>query len=255
MIDTTTPTTATTTPPTTTTTTSPLQQQLQQQQQQKLELMEASILEMSPPQLQQMVSKCDAIVSCLGHNGSFSGVWGKPYKLVTDAIQRVCEATIANQKLETATTTKRTTTTTTTPTKVVLLGTVLVPNPNGQEPKRSFFDRCVLTALSYLIPPHVDNEAAAQYLFQHHYPPPLTAKPATPSPALEWCVVRPNLLIDQDTVTDYQLKAQPTGGLFQGNVTSARINVAHSMVQLVTNHQQQWDTWKYQMPVLFDQNN
>ena len=43
-------------------------------------------------ELNEYVEGCNAIVSCLGHNMSFQGIFGKPRKLVTDATKRLCSA-------------------------------------------------------------------------------------------------------------------------------------------------------------------
>ena len=53
---------------------------------------EASLLEMSDADLKAQVQGCRAVVSCLGHNLSFNGMFGHPRRLVTDAVQRLCNA-------------------------------------------------------------------------------------------------------------------------------------------------------------------
>jgi len=37
----------------------------------------------------QHVAGCDAVASCLGHNLTFKRLFGKPRRLVTDAVRRL----------------------------------------------------------------------------------------------------------------------------------------------------------------------
>ena len=55
-------------------------------------IIQASILDLSVAELNECVKGCNAIASCLGHNMSFQGIFGKPRKLVTDATKRLCSA-------------------------------------------------------------------------------------------------------------------------------------------------------------------
>ena len=47
----------------------------------------ASLLELDANRLQRLTDGCDAVASCLGHNLSFKGIFGPPYRLVTEATQ------------------------------------------------------------------------------------------------------------------------------------------------------------------------
>ena len=60
-------------------------------------VVEASFLNLSDEEIRELVSDCDGVASCLGHNISFKGIYGKPRRLVTDAVRRSCEAIIANK--------------------------------------------------------------------------------------------------------------------------------------------------------------
>ena len=191
----------------------------------KIEVIEASILELSDEQLVEFVKGCDAVVSCLGHVISFKGIFGAPKKLCTDATRRLCAAIQSNRP--------------TSPTKFILINTVGVPNPDLQE-KRSFFERGVLTLLRWLIPPHNDNETAAQYLHE---------TVGKQSEYLEWCSVRPDSLINAE-VSPYVVSESPVTGLFSGRPTT-RSNVARFMTQLIED-EALWDTWKFKMPVIMN---
>lgn len=47
-----------------------------------LSVIRASILDLSDAEMAQQVNRCDAVASCLGHNMSWKGIYGKPRSLV-----------------------------------------------------------------------------------------------------------------------------------------------------------------------------
>ena len=188
-------------------------------------VIEASILDLSDQQLSDAAKGCDAVVSCLGHVLSFKGIFGAPRKLCTDATRRLCTAIESNRP--------------TSPAKFILMNTVGVPNPDLHE-KRSWFERGVLTLLRWLIPPHNDNETAAQHLHE---------TVGKQSEYLEWCSVRPDSLINAE-VSPYDVSESPVTGLFSGRPTT-RSNVARFMTELIED-EILWDTWKFKMPVIMN---
>ncbi|WP_299521884.1 NAD(P)H-binding protein, partial [Winogradskyella sp.] len=50
-----------------------------------VQIITASILELSDEEISKYVSDCHSVASCLGHNLNWKGIYGKPRKLVTDA--------------------------------------------------------------------------------------------------------------------------------------------------------------------------
>ena len=188
-------------------------------------VIEASILDLSDEQMGDCVKGCDAVVSCLGHVISFKGIFGAPRKLCTDATRRLCAAIETNRP--------------TSPAKFILMNTVGVPNPSLNE-RRGFFERVVLTLLRWFLPPHNDNETAAQHLHE---------TVGIQSEYLEWCSVRPDSLINAE-VSPYEVTESPVTGLFTGRATT-RSNVAHFMIQLIEN-EALWDTSKFNMPVIMN---
>ncbi|MFZ2864881.1 MAG: NAD(P)H-binding protein, partial [Ignavibacteriaceae bacterium] len=40
----------------------------------------------------ELISNCDAVVCCLGHNINIKGIFGKPRMLVSDSIKKICKA-------------------------------------------------------------------------------------------------------------------------------------------------------------------
>ena len=96
--------------------------------------------------------------------------------------------------------------------------------------------------LRFLLPPHADNEQAADYL---------RSKRDSNNGLIEWAVVRPDSLIDEAQVTEYELHSSPTrSAIFDPGKTS-RINVGHFMADLITNDDT-WQQWQGQMPVIYN---
>ncbi len=187
----------------------------------------ASVLELSDAEMSQHVSGCRAVASCLGHNMSLKGIFGHPRRLVTDATRRLCDAIKANSPDE--------------PTRFVLMNTTGNSNRDLHEPI-SFAQKCVIGLIRLLLPPHVDNEKAADYLRttigQH-------------DGAIEWAAVRPDRLIDESQVTEYEVHSSPIrSAIFDAGLTS-RINVGHFMADLITDDDT-WNKWKGQMPVIYN---
>jgi len=205
---------------------------------------EKSLLDLPPEELQEQVSDADAVVSCLGHNMTFQGIWGHPRRLVSDATQRLTQAmaVISSSKDESSP-----------PKKFVLMGSDGVPHPLGTDDERVFSERVLLSILRNVIPPHYDNELAVENLVKEFTPTTTTAKDdKSKPPAIEWVVVRPTDLIDDGELLDqYTLYPKPQGSLF-GSGQATRSNVARAMVDLVTDKEGLWGEWKYQMPVLHD---
>jgi nucleoside-diphosphate-sugar epimerase len=193
---------------------------------------QASLLDLTDAQLQELVKECGAIASCLGHNLTLKGIFGPPRRLVTDAVRRLCEAAKANQPRA--------------PVKFVLMNTTGNRNPDMDE-KRSFGEKIVVGLLRVLLPPQADNEAAAEYL---------RTQIGQNDAVIEWVALRPDGLIDDDMVSEYTLHPSPTRSpIFDPGKTS-RINVSHFMAELISDAAT-WEKWKGQMPVIYNkiQNN
>ena len=187
----------------------------------------APVLDLSDDDLAQHVKGCDAVASCLGHTMSFKGMYGHPRRLVTDTARRLCKAIKANKPDQ--------------PVRFVLMNTAGNRNRDLSEPI-SFGQKCIIWLLRLVLPPHVDNEKAADYL---------RTEVGQNDGVIEWAAVRPDNLIDEDEVTDYDVHASPTrSAIFDAGITS-RINVASFMADLSTDHDT-WNRWKGQMPVIYN---
>lgn len=67
-----------------------------------LQVIEEIISEISESDLASCLNECDAVLSCLGHNLTFKGMFGSPKFLVTDAVvetSRKIESMSLNKKL------------------------------------------------------------------------------------------------------------------------------------------------------------
>jgi nucleoside-diphosphate-sugar epimerase len=191
-----------------------------------LEIITASLLELNDKELIKYTSNCDAIASCLGHNMTFKGVYGQPRKLVTDATKRLCKAIITKRPKN--------------PVKFVLMNSSGVKNKDVNEPI-SFAQKGVIVLLRLLLPPHVDNEKAADYL---------RTQIGQHNEFMEWVAVRPDGLIDEEVVTAYESYPSPIRSAIFNAGKISRINVGHFMAELI-NDDKLWHKWKGQMPVIY----
>lgn len=192
-----------------------------------LTMTEYSLLDMTDTELLQQVAGCSAVVSCLGHNLTFKGIFAHPRRLVTEAVQRLCSA-IENTKPVA-------------PVKFILMNTTGNQNKHAGE-KVTLGQSIIVGLIRFLLPPHADNELAAEYLQLSFN---------TSHKMIEWVAVRPDSLINQESVTEYKAYASPIrSAIFDAGKTS-RINVAHFMSELVTNGTT-WSKWKHQIPVIYN---
>jgi nucleoside-diphosphate-sugar epimerase len=194
--------------------------------QDNLTLIEASLLNLSDEKIAVHAKGCDGIASCLGHNISWKGIYGHPRRLVTEATRRLCLAAKANDP--------------DVPVRFVLMNTTGNRNRDLDEPI-SLIQRFVIFLLRIFLPPHVDNEQAAEHL---------RTRIGQDDPSVEWVAVRPDGLVDEDTVTPYTNHPSPTRSAIFDAGTVSRINVAHFMAALLTKDEL-WATWRGRMPVIY----
>ncbi|TPD69738.1 NAD(P)-dependent oxidoreductase [Flavobacterium microcysteis] len=170
---------------------------------------------------------CQSVASCLGHNLSFKGIYGKPRRLVADMVELLCQAIIKNAPEK--------------PLRLVLMNTAGNSNRDLNE-RISIGQKIVIGLLRLLLPPHVDNEKATDYL---------RIKIGQKNPFVEWAAVRPDSLIDIENVTAYSAHTSPTRSALFDSGKVSRSNVAHFMSQLLLDDKA-WKKWKGQMPVLYN---
>lgn len=191
-----------------------------------LSVISASVLDLSDEEMEQHVASCDAVASCLGHNLTFQGIFGKPRRLVTKATQRLCSAIKAKKADGTI--------------KYVLMNTVANRNRDLKEPI-SLAHRIMIAMLRLFLPPHPDNEQAAEYL---------RTVIGQEDPVIEWTAVRPSGLIDEENTSEIEVYPSPMRSIISDGQIS-RINVGHFMADLITDDEL-WQKWKGQMPVIYN---
>lgn len=184
-----------------------------------------TVLDMSEMELATHVKGCDSICSCLGHNLTWKGMYGKPRKLVADTVEKLCKAIISNNPGQ--------------PARFVLMNTNGNTNRDLQE-NYSLKDRLVISLVRVLIPAHSDNEDAADYL---------RVQIGQDHSGIEWVVLRPDNLIDEPEISEYEMHVSPIRGVIFDAGQTSRINVANGMATLITE-KELWDKWKGQMPVI-----
>jgi hypothetical protein len=190
-------------------------------------VIQASVLDLDGAEMAGHVKGCDAVASCLGHNMSFKGIYGRPRRLVTDATRRLCSAIKANKPEM--------------PVRFVLMNTTGNSNRDLSE-KISIGQKCVIWLLRLLLPSHVDTENAADFL---------RTEIGQDDREIEWAAVRPDNLIDESEVTGYDLHPSPIRSAIFDAGTTSRINVGHFMADLMTDRDI-WNKWKGQMPVIYN---
>ncbi len=188
---------------------------------------QASVHNLTSIEMATHLKDCNAVVSCLGHNLTFKGMFGKPRLLVTDTLQCICRAIKSNATDDAV--------------KVILMNTT--GNSNRDIPETPpLSQRIVIAILRALLPPHVDNENAADFL---------RTQIGQYDKDIEWVAVRPDALTNEKEVTDYNVCISPIrNAIFDSGATS-RINVGNFMAELILN-ESTWLKWKGQMPVVYN---
>jgi len=192
-----------------------------------IEIISASILELSDQKLRHYTQDCEAVISCLGHNLTLKGVYGQPRKLVTEATSRLCDAIKYNNSDK--------------PVKFILMNTTGNRNRDLKE-TISFAQKLVIGLLRLILPPHVDNEEAADYL---------RTQIGQNNKFINWVAVRPDGLIDEVDISEYEIYPSPIRSAIFNSGKTSRINVGHFMESLVSNDSL-WNRWKGRMPVIYN---
>lgn len=190
----------------------------------KVEMFTGNIDDFDVDKMNALIHDCDAVVSCLGHNISFGGLFGKPRRLVLNALKNLEEAmTLSNKHY-----------------KIILMSTTAYTNKKDGE-KNSFGEIAVFGLLKALLPPHADNIAAGDFLLYD----------VDRSANIVWVAIRPDSLFDEPTVSEYSIQDKKTRSpIFDAGKTS-RINVAHFICQLLSD-EPLWKEWVYKTPVIYN---
>jgi putative NADH-flavin reductase len=195
----------------------------------KVTIIRANISEMSANVLAEHTKDCQAIVSCLGHNLTLKGIFGKPRKLVTNAVKLLCNAVEKNSSEDLV--------------KFVLMNTTGNRNKDLDEPV-SFLERIIMSIIRLLVPPQSDNEKVADFLRLN----------IGQNAKIQWVIVRPDSLINEDSVTEYKLYPSPARSVLFNSGKTSRINVGNFMARLIVENDL-WEEWKGKMPVIYNEEN
>jgi putative NADH-flavin reductase len=189
-----------------------------------IEVIKGNINDYTIEQITEILNDCSAIVSCLGHNISFKGILGKPHKLVCNAVMKITDVLVASD-------TKK---------KFVLMSTTAYTDKVHGE-KETFGESIVFGLLKVLLPPHTDNVKSGDYLL----------KKIKESEYFEWVAVRPDSLIDEANISQYQIMDKKMRSPIFNPGKTSRINVAHFIVDLLSEDKL-WQVWKYKAPVIYN---
>lgn len=192
----------------------------------RLTVVEADLLSLGDEEFARLVDGCHAVISCLGHNLSAQGMFGRPRDLVTEAARRVRRAAEEIRPER--------------PLRLVLMSSVSVLRPGWQDAHRGPASRATLSLLRSLLPPARDNQSAADFL---------QSVVGADGGFMEWTAVRPDSLRDGD-VSEYDVREDLVSGLFRPRETRMA-NVAHFMCELVTDDRA-WTQWRGKLPVIVD---
>ena len=206
--------------------------------------------------LDRYVRECECVVSCLGHNLTLKGMFGRPRQLCVETVRQVCDAVarqkgarkdIASSEEEQKKEDENTTTNTNNePLRLIVVSTEGVSRFDGADPKRGALERALLKALYFLLPPMKDNVEVVRFLHELKE----TNETSTPSHrVVEFCAVRPSDMRDGEE-SPHEAHAELQNGLFDaGNTT--RANVGAFIADLVTKPET-WARWRNAFPHLLD---
>ena len=193
----------------------------------RISIIKANISDVSVREMKNYLSDCQSVASCLGHNITLKGVFGKPRKLVSDAVKLICNAIKENSHEKVF--------------KFVLMNTTSNRNRDLQE-SISIGEKLVMGLIRFLVPPQSDNEKAADILRMDI---------GQNNNLIQWVALRPDTLINEDIVSEYEIYASPTRSALFNPGKISRINVGNFMAKLIVDNDL-WNKWKGQMPVIYN---
>jgi nucleoside-diphosphate-sugar epimerase len=184
-------------------------------------IVEADFASFSVDEMKNHLSGVSAVISCLGHNMTFSTIVFEEL-FVFKSARNVIDAINALQPSS--------------PIKFVHLSTVGIMHPDGRDTQtRGWLERILLGSIYYLIQPLRDNQETVDYL--HAMP---------PSNYVEWVALRPGDFAD-GPAGEYVLRS--SSSIFDKDNVTNMPNTAAALVELSSNPEL-WSTWKNKMPII-----
>jgi len=191
-----------------------------------IEVVEASILDTTESVLAEAASGCQAVASCLGHETSLRGTFTPPWNLLADSVAKLCEAIRANEPSE--------------PVRFVLMNSAANKIKDLGE-RWSFADKLALTGMRLLVPTVRDIAKSADHL---------RLKIGLEDDTIEWALVRPYVLTEEESVSSYDLTSSPDFSFVPpSDARTRRIHVAEFMARLACEDAV-WSEWKGKAPVI-----
>jgi nucleoside-diphosphate-sugar epimerase len=189
-----------------------------------VEIIKGNMLNFENDRINEIVKDCDSVICCLGHNITLKGIFGHPRRLVFNTVLKITESLKSSNNNA----------------KFILMSTTAYTNKNIGE-VNTVREKIIFSLLEIFLPPHKDNMLAANHLVYK-----LNSKTK-----IEWVAVRPDSLFDEDNFSEYEIhNCKTRSPIFNPGKTS-RINVAHFMVELLTNNKL-WQEWKYKTPIIYN---
>ncbi|KAJ3372632.1 hypothetical protein GGF31_001652 [Allomyces arbusculus] len=190
-----------------------------------LQVIQASITDLTVAQLAEHLRGCDTILSALGHPRNPTGSMTSPAMLVTDAVKKLCAAAAEVKPA--------------TPIRLVLLSTHIGPVIDG-DAKRACGEQFKLSMVNLILPHFKDAMACAEYLRGNEHE------------AVEYVAVRPANFVEGPAATcDIFEDRRAEFGLMGSGVTVSMASVAAFLATLVTDDAA-FEQWKGKWPVMCD---
>ncbi len=190
----------------------------------KVDIVKGNIDDFTISDVSELINDCDSIISCLGHNVTFKGLFGSPRKLVYNTIVKIEEAIYQTRKQY----------------KLILMSTTAYTNAMEGE-RNTFGEAIVFALLKALLPPHADNVEAGDFLLYH----------INRTENIEWVAVRPDGLIDETVISEVLVVDKKRRSPIYNPGKTSRINVAQFMSDLLVNDSL-WKKWVYKTPVIYN---
>ena len=189
-----------------------------------IEIIKGNINDLTVLNIIDLLKDCDSVICCLGHNISIKGIFGPPYKLVSNTVSKIIEALESLHLKQ----------------KFILMSTTAYTNKDIKE-KNTFGEKIIFAFLKVLLPPHKDNMLAADYLINN----------IGSNTEIDWIAIRPDSLFNEEIESEYEThEYKIRSPIFNPGKTS-RINVSHFMAELITNNRL-WQDWKHKTPVIYN---
>ena len=180
-------------------------------------------LALGEEEFKELIKGHETVISCLGHNLTFKGMFGSPRRLCRDTVKRIFSSVDSSASL-----------------RLIVINTEGVDRPDGGDGRiRGCCERVLLGLLALCIPPHADNVDTISCLHSL----------AGVKPNVSYVAIRPSDLVDKE-MSGYQCYEKLQNGIFNAGRTS-RANVGDFIARLTTE-EELWRKWRNSFPHILD---